>query len=369
MAEIQKLEALEILDSRGSPTLAVTVILSNGVEGTAKIPSGASTGKHEAVELRDGDKARYGGKGVLKACSYVQNEIENGVQGMDPGNQKALDDKLCSLDGTLNKSHFGANALLGVSLAAARAAALDNGIPLYAHLAASSDYVLPTPMLNVLNGGRHADNSVDVQEFMISPVGAPSFREGLRSAVETFHTLKAILQLKGYSTAVGDEGGFAPELRSNEEAFELILEAIQKAEYKPGQDVAVMLDPAASEFFEDGLYIFRRSDQGRRESAEMVALWKDWLRRYPVVWSLEVGIGEGDRAGWQQDERVGKSDSARWRRQFCDQSTPLSPGNSGRNRECDSHQAQSNGNRFRDTRMYFDCKGERLWGGDLASLG
>jgi enolase len=300
MAEIQKLEALEILDSRGNPTLAVTVTLSNGIKGTAKIPSGASTGKHEAVELRDGDKTRYGGKGVLKACSYVQNEIENGVQGMDPSNQKALDDKLCSLDGTSNKSHFGANALLGVSLAAARAAALDNGIPLYAHLAVISDYVLPTPMLNVLNGGRHADNSVDFQEFMISPVGAPSFREGLRSAVESFHTLKAILQLKGYSTAVGDEGGFAPELRSNEEAVDLILEAIQKAGYRPGQDVAVMLDPAASEFFEDGSYIFRKSDQSRREPAEMVALWKDWLRRYPEIWSLEDGIGEEDRAGWQQ---------------------------------------------------------------------
>ena len=300
MAEIQKCEALEILDSRGNPTLAVTVTLSNGIEGTAKIPSGASTGKHEAVELRDGDKSRYGGKGVLKAAAHVENEILRGVQGMDPNDQRALDKKLCSLDGTTNKSRFGANAILGVSLAAARAAALDSGIPLYAHLAVSSEYLLPTPMLNVLNGGRHADNSVDFQEFMISPVGAPSFREGLRSAVETFHALKAILQLKGYSTAVGDEGGFAPELQSNEEAVELILEAIQKSGYKSGQDIAVMLDPAASEFFEGGEYVFRKSDQSRREPAEMVALWKDWLQRYQEIWSLEDGIGEEDRIGWQQ---------------------------------------------------------------------
>lgn len=300
MSEIRKLEALEILDSRGNPTVAVTITLNNGVKAGAKIPSGASTGTREAVELRDGDKQRYSGKGVLKACSHVENEIQNAVQGMDPSDQKAVDDQLCSLDGTANKSRLGANAILGVSLAVAHAAAHDRGIPLYAHIAGGSQYTLPTPMLNVLNGGRHADNSVDFQEFMIAPVGAPSFREGLRAAVETFHSLKAVLQLKAYSTAVGDEGGFAPELRSNEEAIELILEAIQRAGYKPGHDIAVMLDPAASEFFENGGYIFRKSDQSRREPAEMVELWQDWLRRYPEIWSLEDGLGEQDHDGWRQ---------------------------------------------------------------------
>jgi enolase len=300
MSEIQKLEALEILDSRGNPTIAVTVTLNNGVKATAKIPSGASTGAREAVELRDGDRGRYGGKGVLKACAHVEGAILNAVRGMDPSAQTVLDQTLCTLDGTANKSHLGANAILGVSLAVARAAAKDRGVPLYVQLGNEADYILPTPMLNVLNGGRHADNSVDFQEFMISPVGAPSFREGLRSAVETFHSLKSVLQLKTYSTAVGDEGGFAPELQSNEEAIELILEAIHKAGYKPGQDIAIMLDPAASEFFEDGTYVFSKSDQSRRTPPEMVALWKEWLRKYPEIWSLEDGLGEEDRAGWQQ---------------------------------------------------------------------
>lgn len=300
MAEIQKLKALEILDSRGNPTLAVTVMLNDGAKATAKIPSGASTGKREAVELRDGDKARYSGKGVLKALGFVEGEIQNSVRGMDPNDQEALDKQLCALDGTPNKSRFGANAILGVSLAAARAAALQCGIPLYAHLSIGQEFVLPTPMLNVLNGGRHADNSVDFQEYMIAPVGAPSFRDGLRSAVETFHALKSILQLKTYSTAVGDEGGFAPELESNEQAVEVILEAIHKAGYKPGKDIAIMLDPAASEFFEEDAYVFRKSDQSRRKPSEMVDLYKEWLKKYPEIWSLEDGIGEEDRAGWQQ---------------------------------------------------------------------
>ena len=301
MAEIQKLEALEILDSRGNPTLAVTVTLSNGLKATSKIPSGASTGQREAVELRDGDKARYGGKGVLKACAHVEGEILKAVRGMDPQEQSSLDQALCRLDGTANKSRLGANAILGVSLASARAAAKDRGLPLYAHLDGAKDfYVLPTPGLNVLNGGRHADNSVDFQEFMIAPVGAPSFRDGLRAAVETFHSLKSVLQLKTYSTAVGDEGGFAPELESNEEAIELILESIQKAGYKPGKDIAVMLDPAASELFENGVYVFRKSDQSRRTSTEMIGLWRELLQQYPEIWSLEDGIGEEDRTGWQQ---------------------------------------------------------------------
>jgi len=300
MSEIQKLDALEILDSRGNPTLAVSVTLSNGVKATAKIPSGASTGAREAVELRDGDKLRYGGKGVLNACANVEGEIQKAVQGMNPQDQQALDDRLRSLDGTANKSRLGANAILEVSLAAAHAAARDRGIPLYAHLAKDSEFLLPTPGLNVLNGGRHADNSVDFQEFMISPVGASSFRDALRSAVETFHSLKSVLQGKTYSTAVGDEGGFAPELQSNEEAVELILQSIQKAGYKPGVDIVVMLDPAASEFFDAGAYVFSKSDQSRKTPAEMVALWKDWLRKYPEVWSLEDGAGEEDHSGWQQ---------------------------------------------------------------------
>lgn len=304
MAESEKLEALEILDSRGNPTLEVTVTLNNGVKATATIPSGASTGKREAVELRDGDQQRYGGKGVLKACAYVEGEILEAVRGMDPKEQSSLDKILCQLDGTPNKSRLGANAILGVSLASARAAAEDRGLPLYAHLGSDTDYLLPTPILNVLNGGRHADNSVDFQEFMIAPVGAPSFRDGLRAAVETFHVLKSVLQKNSYSTAVGDEGGFAPELKSNEEAIELILEAIHQAGYKPGEYIAVMLDPAASEFFEDGVYVFRKSGQSRKEPAEMVALWKEWLRKYPAIWSLEDGLGEEDRQGWQELTRA-----------------------------------------------------------------
>lgn len=299
MSEIRKLEAMEILDSRGNPTLAVTATLSSGVEATAKIPSGASVGTREAVELRDGNKSRYGGKGVLKACAYVQGEIQKAVSGINAANQSELDETLCELDGTPNKARLGANAILGVSLSVARAAAKDAGLPLYAHLAKGESPLLPTPMLNVLNGGRHADNSVDFQEFMIAPVGAASFGEGLRSAVETFHALKTILQKKAYSTAVGDEGGFAPNLRSNEEAIELILEAIHQAGYKPGQDIAVMIDPAASEFFEDGAYFFHKSDRRRLSSSEIVGLWQHWLERYPEIWSLEDGIAEGDKAGWQ----------------------------------------------------------------------
>ena len=300
MSEIATLEALEILDSRGNPTLAVTATLSNGVKATAKIPSGASTGKREAIELRDLDKKRYNGKGVLSACANVEGVIQKAVAGMDAGNQQELDRQLCELDGTSNKSRLGANAILGVSLSVAHAAAKNMDLPLYAYLAEGKPLILPTPMLNVLNGGRHADNNVDFQEFMIAPVGASSFREGLRAAVEVFHSLKSVLQHAGYSTAVGDEGGFAPELKSNEEAIALILEAIQKTGYKPGEDIAIMLDPAASEFFEDGSYVFRKSDQRRLSSDQMISLWQDWLRQYPEIWSLEDGLAEEDRKGWQQ---------------------------------------------------------------------
>jgi enolase len=300
MSAIQKLDALEILDSRGYPTLAVTVTLEGGASGTAKIPSGASTGTREAVELRDGDKHRYGGKGVLRAIEHVSGEIRKAVVGMDANDQRALDNRLCSLDGTPNKSRLGANAILGVSLAAAHAAAASNGVPLYAHLSDGSEFMLPTPMLNVLNGGRHADNSLDFQEFMIAPVGASSFREGLRAAVETFHALKSLLQSKGFSTAVGDEGGFAPQLKSNEQTIEIILEAIQKAGYAAGKDIVVMLDPAASEFFEDGTYVFEKSDPSRHSSSEMIDLYRRWLKSYPEIWSLEDGVAEDDHAGWQQ---------------------------------------------------------------------
>lgn len=299
MSEIAKLQALEILDSRGNPTLAVTVTLANGVAATAKVPSGASTGKREAVELRDGDKSRYGGKGVLKAKGHVEGEIQSAIRGFDANNQKDLDKRLCELDGTPNKGRLGANAILGVSLAVAHAAAKDHGLPLYATLVDKPANLLPAPGLNVLNGGKHADSNVDFQEFMISPIGLPSFSEALRASAETFHALKAVLTRKGYSTGVGDEGGFAPQLKSNEEPVELILEAIQKAGYKPGKDIVVMLDPAASEFFDEGNYVFAKSDKSKKSPSEMIALWKSWLKKYPEIWSLEDGMAEDDHAGWQ----------------------------------------------------------------------
>jgi enolase len=272
--ENQKLDALEILDSRGSPTVQVTVLLESGACGVAKIPSGASTGKREAVELRDGDKSRYGGKGVQKAVANVVGEIQRAVLGIET-DQAALDAKLIALDGTPNKARLGANAILGVSIAVARAAASEIGIPLYRYLSDQQAYTLPVPMLNVLNGGRHADNNVDFQEFMIAPVGALSLAEGLRAAAETFQALKSILHQKGYETSVGDEGGFAPRLRSNEEPMELLVAAIEKAGYKPGPDIAINLDPAASEFYEDGAYFFKKSDKSKHTPSDMVRLWSD----------------------------------------------------------------------------------------------
>lgn len=299
MSQIKSVDALEILDSRGNPTVQVTVTLESGAAGTAKVPSGASTGKHEAVELRDGDKRRYNGKGVLKAVHNVTDIIQPAIKGFNPADQKALDEKLLALDGTPNKSKLGANATLGVSMAAARAAAADNKVPLYRQFAARDQYVLPVPMLNVLNGGKHADNNVDFQEFMIAPVGAPSFSEGLRAAAETFHSLKDVLNKKGYDTAVGDEGGFAPRLKSNEEPMELIASAVQKAGYQLGKDIAINLDPASSEFYEDGSYVFNKSDKSRKSSDEMIALWSDWLNKYPMF-SLEDGLAEDDWEGWKK---------------------------------------------------------------------
>jgi enolase len=305
MTSIRKLQALEILDSRGNPTVQVTVTLESGAAGTAKVPSGASTGKREAVELRDGDQNRYGGKGVLKAISNVLNIIQPAVIGFDAADQAGLDEKMIKLDGAPNKDRLGANAILGVSIAAAKAVANQRGIPLYRYFVDQDEYIIPVPMLNVLNGGKHADNNVDFQEFMIAPVGAPNFAEALRAASETFQALKGLLQRKGYSTGVGDEGGFAPQLRSNEEAMELLDFAIQKAGYKIGHDIAINLDPAASEFFKEGRYAFGES---RLSSTEMVALWMEWLKKYPEIYSLEDGLAEDDWDGWRElTMQAGKS--------------------------------------------------------------
>jgi enolase len=299
MSKITQLDALEILDSRGNPTLQVSVRLESGAIGISKVPSGASTGKREAIELRDGDKQRYGGKGVRKAVANVLGEIQKALVGFED-DQASLDQKLIALDGTPNKARLGANAILGVSVGFARACAAEKGLPLYRHLSIQETYLLPVPMLNVLNGGRHADNNVDFQEFMFAPVGAPSFAEGLRAASEAFQALKAILREKGYETSVGDEGGFAPRLKSNEEAMELLLAAIQKAGYQPGTDIAINLDPAASEFYEQGAYVFRKSDQSKHTSEALISIWEDWLNRYPAIYSLEDGLAEDDWQGWRE---------------------------------------------------------------------
>jgi enolase len=294
----------QILDSRGNPTVEAEVRLSGGAAGRAAVPSGASTGEHEALELRDGDKSRYLGKGVLKAVGNINNVIAKGVAGMNAAEQKALDDKMRALDGTPNKGKLGANAILAVSMAAARAAAVQQEKPLYAYLAQHSSLkdavTLPVPMMNILNGGAHADNSVDAQEFMVMPVGAPSFSEALRWGVEVFHHLKASLKKRGYSTAVGDEGGFAPNCNSNDEAIEMVLEAISAAGYKPGEQIAIALDPAASEFYDksSGKYVFKKSDKSQRTSEQMVEFWARWVRQYPIV-SIEDGMAEDDWAGWK----------------------------------------------------------------------
>jgi enolase 1/2/3 len=293
---ITQVKAREILDSRGNPTIEVDVRLSGGAMGRAAVPSGASTGAHEALELRDGDPKRYGGKGVLKAVANVNDVIAPRVIAMDAANQRALDDFLIALDGTEHKSKLGANAILGVSLAAAYAAAAAAGKPLYLYLNADA-HVLPVPMMNVLNGGKHADSSVDMQEFMIVPHGAPSYPEAIRMGAETFHALASVLKKRGHSTNVGDEGGFAPSLGSNEEPIELILEAIAKAGYRPGDDIAIALDPASSEFYENGKYVFARSDKKARSAEEMVRYYADWLARYPII-SIEDGLAEDDWDGW-----------------------------------------------------------------------
>jgi enolase len=295
---IDKVQALEILDSRGNPTVRVTVTLTNGISESASVPSGASTGENEAVELRDGDKKRYGGKGVLKAVENVNATIAPKLEGLDATHQREIDRTMIELDGTPNKGKLGANAILGVSMATARAAAAASGLPLYAYLGGPGASRLPVPMMNILNGGKHADNSVDFQEFMVMPIGAASLAEALRAGAETFHALKSILKKRGYDTAVGDEGGFAPNLKSNEEACEVIIEAIQAAGYVAGKDIAIALDPAASSFFEGGVYDLAKSKQGKKTSAQMNELWASWIKKFPIV-SIEDGLNENDWEGFR----------------------------------------------------------------------
>jgi enolase len=302
--KITRVHARQVIDSRGNPTVEADVYVDTGARGRAAVPSGASTGEHEALELRDGDKSKYLGKGVLKAVANANNEIAKAVAGLDAADQRALDKRMVDLDGTPTKSRLGANAILAVSMAASRAAAAALNSPLYSYLARySSDTsanLLPCPMMNILNGGAHADSSVDFQEFMVMPVGAPNFSESLRWGVEVFHALKGALKKHGYSTAVGDEGGFAPSCKSNEEAIQIVLEAIAAAGYKPGEQVSIALDPASSEFYDkaSGNYIFKKSDKSVHTSAQMSAYWTNWAEKYPIV-SIEDGMAEDDWAGWK----------------------------------------------------------------------
>jgi len=300
MSNIAAIHAREVLDSRGNPTVEAEVFLGDGSMGRAIVPSGASTGEHEAVELRDGDANRFQGKGVLKAVENVNGEIAEAVANWDAFDQRGLDARMIELDGTENKGRLGANAILSVSMAAARASAVSLDVPLYRYLGGAGANTLPTPMMNILNGGAHADNNVDFQEFMVMPVGAPSFHEALRWGVEVFHTLKGVLKKRGYNTAVGDEGGFAPSVKSNVEAIEVVLEAISKAGYKPGEEIAIALDPAASEFYQDGKYVFKKSDKSAKSSDEMIAFWAKWIKDYPAIVSLEDGLAEQDWDGWQK---------------------------------------------------------------------
>jgi enolase len=295
---IDEIIASEMLDSRGNPTLEAKVVLEDGITGSALVPSGASTGEKEAVELRDGDPRRYGGKGVLKAVANVNGKLAPALIGMDVTQQREIDLTMLEMDGTPNKSHLGANAILAISLAVARAAANYSEMSLYRYIGGTNASLLPVPCMNVINGGVHADNTVDFQEFMIAPHNAPNFAEAIRMGAETFHSLKSLLKKKGLSTGIGDEGGFAPDLKSNEEAIEFILEAITAAGYKPGEDISICLDPATSELWKDGKYVFFKSDNSAKTPAEMVELWASWVNQYPIV-SLEDGMGENDWEGWK----------------------------------------------------------------------
>jgi enolase len=298
MAEIDLIFGRQILDSRGNPTIEADVRLRDGAFGRASVPSGASTGEHEAIELRDGDKRHYQGKSVMEAVNNVNSTIARELGGRDAGDQSRLDEIMIALDGTPNKSKLGANAILAVSMAVCRAAARSAGLPLYRYLGGLQARRLPVPMMNILNGGVHADNTVDFQEFMIMPVGAESFSEALRMGVETFHTLKKVLKDGGYNTSVGDEGGFAPSLKSNVEAVELILEAIEKAGYSPGHDICLALDPASSEMYQGGQYVFYKSDKSKLSAEQMVKLYADWVRQYPII-SIEDGLAQDDWEGWK----------------------------------------------------------------------
>ncbi len=306
MSQITDVYAREILDSRGNPTLEVEVFLNSGAMGRAAVPSGASTGEREALELRDGDKARYLGKGVLKAVANVNEQISDHVIGMEGSDQIGIDRKMCELDGTEFKSNLGANAILGVSLAVARAAADEAGLPLYQYIGGANAKELPLPMMNILNGGAHADNNVDIQEFMIMPAGAKSFAEALRMGAETFHALKGVLKGKGYNTAVGDEGGFAPNLKSNEEALQVIMEAIEKAGYKPGEEILLALDVASSELYKDGKYVLENEAQPTKSAAQLIDFYEKLVNNYPII-SIEDGMAENDWDGWKlMTERLGK---------------------------------------------------------------
>jgi len=296
--KITNIHAREVLDSRGNPTVEVDVTLEDGTLGRSIVPSGASTGEKEAVELRDGDRKRYSGKGVLKAVENVNAKIAPAVNGMEATNQRLVDQTMIQVDGSPNKGNLGANAILGVSMAVARAAANSLGLPLYRYLGGTNASLLPVPCMNIINGGKHADNNVDFQEFMIAPHNAQSFAEAIRMGIETFHTLKGVLSRRGYNTAVGDEGGFAPSLRSNEEAVEVILEAITKAGYTAGRDISICLDPATSEMWDEGKYVFFKSDKSAKTSEQMVKHWADWVKQYPIV-LLEDGMAENDWSGWK----------------------------------------------------------------------
>ena len=306
MSIISQIHARQIFDSRGNPTIEVDVTTDSGATGRAAVPSGASTGKHEAVELRDDDKSMYMGKGVLKAVDNVNSKIAEELVGFSVYEQALLDKIMLEMDGTPNKANLGANAILGVSLAAARAAAQDAGMPLYRYVGGVGATTLPVPMMNILNGGSHADNSIDFQEFMIMPTGAPSFSEALRWGTEIFHHLKNVLKKQGFSTNVGDEGGFAPNIKSNEDAIKIVLQAIETAGYRPGEDVFIAMDAAVSEFYEDGVYHFKKSTGDKLTSSQMVDYWADWVKKYPII-SLEDGMDEDDWTGWKAlTERVGK---------------------------------------------------------------
>ena len=296
-AKIKNIKARQIIDSRGNPTVEVDCILDNNILGRAAVPSGASTGEHEAIELRDGDKTKYLGKGVLKAVSNVNDIIANELKGAEPFNQRAIDDKLIALDGTENKANLGANAILGVSLAVSKTAAAARGVALYEYLGGVDANILPAPMMNIINGGSHADNNVDLQEFMIMPVGVATFTDAIRAGAEVFHNLKSILKGMGLETAVGDEGGFAPNLQSNKEALDVIIQAIEKAGYKPGAEICIALDPASSEFYKDGKYMLMAEQKPERSPEDMVNFYKEWVEKYPII-SIEDGLAEDDWDGW-----------------------------------------------------------------------